>query len=319
MIWWFVASMAVFVAHAIYRRNWWMAGLAVVLTAYPLLDGETFVPMSYWFAGTAALLLIVAAPRPAWVALVVAGLAAIALQTLPTEPLTSSSSLERCPPNTLCNRVILEPLPNTSSPVIPPCPTNNNTICLYATATRDLSTGGERSARAEKTLVTGGIGGIGYGQSTLPFEPAWLVVAGVLGWAIRRRSWRVAVAAAMFGGTVYLWDDTAWMVAFAAAAAAIGPRKDPHYLVGLGILTLALMDQDSPWTLAVTIVAIAATLALGTWALTKKNGLNGTVALVALATAPLTPFLTAGVLLAYSLIRRTAEGWAGTPSRRPAG
>lgn len=290
MIWWFVASMAVFAAHALYRRNWWTAGLAVALTAYPLLGGETVVPMIYWLAATAALLLIIAAPRPAWVALVAAGLAAVAVKTM---PVYSNPFLRPCPPDMACIHLYSEP-------------------GWYAVEDdKILGTGGIGGV--------GGVGGVGYGDATLPFEPLWLVVAGVLGWAVRRRSWRVAVAGAVFGGAVYVWQDNAWIVVFAAAAAAIGPRRDANYLVGLGVLALALMDQNGPWTLIVTILAIAATLALGIRALTKKNGVDGTVALIALATAPLTPFLTAGVLLAYSLIRRTAAGSAGTPRRQPAG
>ncbi|GGM95926.1 hypothetical protein GCM10011609_36920 [Lentzea pudingi] len=56
---------------------------------------------------------------------------------------------------------------------------------------------------------------------------------------------------------------------------------------------LALADRYSMWPLLVTIVAIAA-LGLGILALTKKNGVDAAIALVSLAVAPPTPFLSAG-------------------------
>ncbi|GAA3660086.1 hypothetical protein GCM10022267_52870 [Lentzea roselyniae] len=94
------------------------------------------------------------------------------------------------------------------------------------------------------------------------------------------------------------------IVLFAAAAAAIGPRRDARYLTGIGILALVLIDQRGPWTLLVTIIAITVTLGLGIWAWVKKNGVDGAVALVSLASAALTPFLSAGVLLVASAIKQ---------------
>jgi hypothetical protein len=143
----------------------------------------------------------------------------------------------------------------------------------------------------------------------LPVVPAVLVVVGLLGWAVRRRSWRTAVAGAVYGVAVEALPHEAPIVLFAAAAAALGPRRDARYLAGIGILALALIGQQGPWTLIVTIVVIAVTLTLAIWALVKKDGVNGAVALVALASASLTPFLSAGVLLAASLVRRRA--WFG--------
>ncbi len=135
-----------------------------------------------------------------------------------------------------------------------------------------------------------------------------MVVVGVLGWAIRRLSWRVAVAGALYGAAVWTMPYQAPIVLFTAAAAALGPRRDPHYLAGLGILALALTDQYDAWTLMVTIVAITVALGLGIWALVKKNGVDAAVALVALASATVTPFLSAGVLLIASAAKQRT--WA---------
>ena len=113
----------------------------------------------------------------------------------------------------------------------------------------------------------------------------------------------------MYGVAVMTMPYEAPIVLFAAAAAAIGPRKDVHYLAGVGILALALIDQQGSWTLLVTIIAITVTLALAGWAVFKKNGVNGAVALVSMAAASLTPFLSAGVLLIASAIKHRT--WAG--------
>ena len=59
-------------------------------------------------------------------------------------------------------------------------------------------------------------------------------------------------------------------------------------------------------------------LGLGIWALAKKNGADAAIALVSLAVAPLTPFLSAGVLLVSPVIRRTVARSAGTPDLQPA-
>lgn len=146
-----------------------------------------------------------------------------------------------------------------------------------------------------------------------PAIPAWLVVAGVLGWAIRRRSWRTAIAGAAYGAAVFAIPHEAPIVLLAAAAAAIGPRKDAFYIAGVGLFALAWTDL--PWTLLITI---AVTLVLTIQAVPTRNGVNAAAVLVSLASAPLTPFLSAGVLVTTALVRRTAARSAGTPNPQPA-
>jgi hypothetical protein len=202
-----------------------------------------WLPPLQFAALAIAVLLIVVAPRPAWVALLIAGLAA------------------------------------------------------YSVRSAVLSVGFDHYLDDTKDFLQ------------LPPLPGWLIVLGVLGWAVRRRSWRTAVAGAVYGVAVEMLPYEAPIVLFAAAAAALGPRKDVRYLTGIGVLALALANQYGQWTLIVTIIAITATLALVVWALVQKDGVNGAVALVALASAALTPLLSAGVLLAASLLSRRA--WLG--------
>lgn len=248
---------------------WRTVVFGAALAALALINEQMlWLPPLQFAALAIAVLLIVVAPRPAWVALVIAGLAAYSVRAV-------FFMVDFGHRDALC--------------------LNGSAICSgtqpgWYTADEKLY-----SPSVTKFFLE------------LPVVPAWLVVAGVLGWAIRRRSWRTAVAGALYGVAVVVMPYEAPFVLFAAAAAAIGPRKDIRYLAGIGILALALIDQQGPWTLMVTIVTITVTLALGIWALAKKNGVNATVALVALASAPLTPFLSAGVLLASPLIRRTAE------------
>lgn len=232
--------------------------------------------MIYWFSGAlaAVLLLLAVAPRPAWVALAIAGAGAFAaIEAVPSAP-----------------------------PSWPGCP-NGASACIQI----GWYTGEEDHEPSFIRFLY-----------DWPTVPAWLVVAGVLGWAIRRRSWRTAIAGAVYGAVVWAAPEHAPIVLCVAAAAAIGPRKDDHYLVGLGILALTLIVQDYPWTVAVVVAAVLASLELLIWALLKRNGVNAAAALVSLASAPLTPFLSAGVLLTTVLIRRTAARSAGTPNPRPA-
>lgn len=276
-----------------------LAGLALGLTylGYTPLRGVIFAwPDAVWLAVGVTVLLAVAAPKPAWVALAVGGFGALAAYTVTLQP---TFLLNAClQPGAVCG----------SQPG------------WYATEDADLTltVGAPRLGESVQYPGDSGILGRGYGYGDmLEFNPVWFIVAGVLVWAVRRRSWRVAVAGAVFGVAVWAVPEQAALLLFAAAAAAIGPRRDAHYLAGIGVLVLALTDQNGTWTLAVTIVAIAVGLALGIWALTQKNGVNGAIALIALAVAPLTPFLTAGVLLATPLLRRAAR-WGGTPNRSPA-
>jgi hypothetical protein len=249
--------------------NWGTIIVGAALTALALINEQTHWLLPLTFAAVAiAVLLIVVAPRPAWVALVIAGIGAFGVRSV---SLAISGLFDD------------------------PC-VSSGIVC-----------GGTQPGWYRSTDL------FGHGYTNylveLPFIPAWVIVAGVLGWAIRRRSWRTAVAGAVYGAAVATMEFDAPIVLFAAAAAALGPRKDARYLAGLGILALALIDQQGPWTLITTIVAITVTLALLVWALFKKDGVNGTVALVALAAASLTPFLSAGVLLAASLVKRRA--WFG--------
>lgn len=253
-----------------------VVGAALVVLAL-VNDQLHWLPPHTFAALAIAVLLVVVAPRPAWVALVVAGLAAYSVRSV----------------------FLMVDFGHI------------NAVCLNGSAICGTEPGWYTT---EGTLFSSEV----QYYLELPVVPAWLVVAGVLGWAIRRRSWRTAVAGAVYAAAVMATPFQAPIVLLAAAAAALGPRRDVQYLAGVGILALALIDQQGPWTLIVTIVAIALTLALGVWALAKKNGVDAAVALVALASAPLTPFLSAGVLLVASLIRRTAGRSAGTPSPQPA-
>ncbi|WP_330274047.1 hypothetical protein OG205_46240 [Lentzea sp. NBC_00516] len=81
-----------------------------------------------------------------------------------------------------------------------------------------------------------------------------------------------------------------------------------------GVAVWAIPEQAP----LVLIIALAIALGLGIRAVATKNGSDAAVALVSLATATLTPFLSAGVLLAYVVIRRTAARSAGTSNLQPA-
>jgi hypothetical protein len=225
-----------------------------VLAALALINDQMlWLPPLQFIALAVSVLLIVVAPRPAWVALVIAGLAAYSVRSVFL--MVDFGQLDA-----VC--------------------LNGSAIC-----------GGTQPGWyiADEKIYSPGVTRF---FLELPVVPAWLVVAGVLGWAIRRRSWRTAVAGALYGATVVFLPHEAPIVLFAAAAAALGPRKDVRYLMGVGILSLALISP-----LVATIVAITATLGLLIWALVRKDVVNGAVALVALASASLTPYLSAGVLL----------------------
>ncbi len=287
----FVLALTLFTGAALAagpRRPWQVAVTVVVaaalgLTYLGVVPGRSFVfawPEVLWFAVGVAVLLVVVAPKPAWVALAIAGFGALAAYTVTLDP----TFLAR-----LCTRP--------------------GAVCGSAPGwfvAEDVER--ERGWLSDHAHAH---------TETLWFTPVWFVVAGVALWAVRRRSWRVAVAAVVFGVVLWAAPEYAAVPVFAAAAAAIGPRRNPFYLAGIGVLALALTDQRGPWTLVVTIGAVAVGLALGIWACLSKNGLNGAIAVVALAVAPLTPFLTAGVLLAAPVLRRAAC-WGGTPSRSPA-
>ncbi|HEX8864485.1 MAG TPA: hypothetical protein VF821_02405 [Lentzea sp.] len=239
--------------------NWGTVIVGAVLTALALVNDQLHWLPPLQFAGLAIMvLLVVVAPRPAWVALVIAGIAGYAVRSAGFLIGAEHYLHEVC--------------------------LNSIAICgdqLYS-----------RGDDAEHLLQ-------------LPLLPASLVALGVLGWAGRRLSWRVAVAGVAYGLAVEMAPYYAPLVLFAAAAAALGPRKDVRYLAGVAVLALALVDQrDASWKLVLTIVAITAGLALVIWALAKKDGVNGVVALVSLAAATLSPFLTAGVLLVASAIRQ---------------
>ncbi|MEV6243468.1 hypothetical protein [Lentzea sp. NPDC051838] len=250
--------------------NWGTVVWGAALAAVALVNDQLHWLPPLQIAGLAiAALLIGVAPRPAWVALVIAGIAAYPI---------SSAALE-----------------SDFGHRDDPC-SNGTATCVIVVRPASYAVEEPFTRDADHLFQ-------------LPFLPAWLIVLGVLGWAIRRRSWRTAVAGAVYGLAVMWQPHEAPIVLLAAAAAALGPRKDVRYLAGLGILALALIDQQGPWTLLVTIIAIVVTLALAVWALVKKDGVNGAVALVALASASLTPFLSAGVLLAASLVQRRA--WFG--------
>ncbi|MGZ3143913.1 hypothetical protein ACVDFE_18355 [Lentzea chajnantorensis] len=252
-----------------------------VLPARPVVEA---MPEVVWIAFGVALLLVAVAPRPAWVALSIAGFGSLAAYTVTLSPMFLTN----------------------------PC-TLPGAVCGSAPGWYSSD---ERPAQVVVSSGATGIGSLGR-DDMLTYTPVWFVVAAVLVWAIRRRSWRVAVAGVAFGAVLQAAPEHAAIPVFAAAAAALGPRRDPFYLAGIGVLALALADRQEPWTLAVTIIAITAGLALGFWSCARKNGADGAIAVVALAVAPVTPFLTAGVLLATPLLRRAAC-WAGTPNRSPA-
>ncbi|KOV78557.1 hypothetical protein [Nocardia sp. NRRL S-836] len=295
----FVPTLLLFTAAALAaapRRPLWSGGIVVLAAAAGLaflgvIPGGTVItalPGVVWIAFGVAVLLVAVAPRPAWVALLLAGFGALAAHTV---TLTPRFLIDACAaPGAVCG----------TAP-------------------------GWYSAEERTAQVTIGsyadIGALGrdhaYWDTWWSFTPVWFVVAAVLVWALRRRSWRVAVAGVAFGAVLWAMPENAAITMFAAAAAALGPRRDPFYLAGIGVLALALADRHGPWTLVVTIVAIAVGLALGIWAYLSKNGLNGAIAVVALAVAPLTPLFTAGVLLAAPVLRRAAR-WGGTPTRSPA-
>ncbi|ANZ39224.1 hypothetical protein BBK82_27295 [Lentzea guizhouensis] len=294
----FIPALLLFTAAALAaapRRPLYSGGIAVLavalgLTFLGVLPGHQVVdamPEVVWIAFGVAVLLVAVAPRPAWVALAIAGFGSLAAYTMTLSPMF----------------------------LINPC-TLPGAVCGSAPGWYSAE---ERPAQAVSTDRGAGIGGLGYSyDDMLTYTPVWFVVAAVLVWAIRRHSWRVAVAAVVFGAVLWAAPEYAAIPVFAAAAAALGPRRDPFYLAGIGVLALALTDRQEQWTLLlVTIIAIATGLALGIWAYLSKNGLNGAIAVVALAVAPLTPFLTAGVLLAAPALRRAAR-WGGTPNRSPA-
>lgn len=232
-------------------------------------DQLLWLPPLTFAALAIAVLLIVVAPRPAWVALVIAGLAAYSVRSV----------------------FMMVDFAHIDA------------VCLNGSAICSGSQPGWYTV--DDPFYSPGVTRF---FLELPVVPAWVIVAGVLGWAIRRLSWRTAVAGTLYAAAVVTMPYQAPIVLFAAAAAALGPRRDPYYLAGLGILALALTDQYDAWTLMVTIVAIMVTLALGIWALAKKNGVNAAVALVALASATVTPFLSAAVLLIASAAKQRT--WA---------
>jgi hypothetical protein len=278
------------------RKPLYSGGIAVLAVVLGLaflgvLPGRQVfgaMPEVVWIAFGVAVLLVAVAPRPAWVALAIAGFGSLAAYAMTLSPMF----------------------------LINPC-TLPGAVCGSAPGWYSAD---ERSAQVVGIDRGAGIGGLGRGYSyddMLTYTPVWFIVAAVLVWAVRRRSWRVAVVAAVFGAVLWAAPEYAAIPVFAAAAAALGPRRDPFYLAGIGVLALALTDRQEQWTLLVTIIAIATGLALGIWAYLSKNGLSGAIAVVALAVAPLTPLLTAGVLLTAPVLRRAAR-WGGTPSRSPA-
>lgn len=249
---------------------WGTIIFGTALAALSLVNDQLhWLPPLQFAALAVAVLLIVVAPRPAWVALVIAGLAAFSVRSV----------------FLMVDFVHID------------------AVCLNGSA---ICSGAQPGWYTGEPFYSPTVTRF---FLELPVVPAWLIVVGVLGWAIRRRSWRTAVAGALYGVAVMTMPYEAPIVLLAAAAAAIGPRKDAHYLAGVGILALALINEQGAWTLLVTIVAITVTLALGSWAVFKKNSVNGAVALVSMAAASLTPFLSAGVLLIASAIKHRT--WAG--------
>ena len=244
---------------------WRTVIIGAALVALALINDQMlWLPPSQFAALAIAVLLVVVAPRPAWVALLIAGLAAYSVRSV---FIVAGFGIH----DDFCF--------------------NGSAICTISQTGWD-------------TVDPFGSPGATKYFLELPVVPAWLIVAGVLGWAIRRRSWRMAVAGALYGVAVVTMPIQAPILLFAAAAAAIGPRKDFRYLAAIGILAIVLMDPHRPWSLVGTIVAIMIALGLAIWALAKKDGVNGAVALVVLASAPLTPLLSAGVLLVVSLVKR---------------
>ncbi|KJK41936.1 hypothetical protein UK23_39600 [Lentzea aerocolonigenes] len=246
--------------------NWGTVVWGAALTALALLNDQLHWLPPLQFAGLAiAVLLIVVAPRPAWVALVIAGITAVSMRSV----------------------VLMVNFEHEDDFCL-----NGGALCSFDIQPGWYSVEEPYAPFDAKYLFE------------LPVIPAWLIVLGVLGWAARRRSWRTAVAGAVYGVAVATIPYYAPIVLFAAAAAAIGARKDVRYLAGIGILMLVLMDQHQPWSLVATFVAVVAALGLGIRALVKKDGVNGLVALASLAAAAVSPLLSAGVLLVTSAIRQ---------------
>lgn len=249
---------------------WGTAIFGAALAALALINEQLhWLPPLQFAALAVAVLLIVVAPRPAWVALVISGIAAYSVRSV-------FMMVEFGHLDSVC--------------------LNGSAMCSGTEP--GWYTGDEKFYSPDVTRFF----------LELPVVPAWVVAIGVLGWSIRRASWRTAIAGAVYAVAVVAMPYEAPIVLFAAAAAAAGPRRDAHYLAGIGILALALMDQRGPWTLLITIVAITATLALAVRAMVRKDGVNGAVALVSLASASLTPFLSAGVLLIATAIKQRT--WA---------
>lgn len=245
--------------------TWRTIVFGAALVALSLTNDQLhWLPPPQFGALAIAVLLIVVAPRPAWVALAIAAIGAF---TVRSATIAIGGAL-----------------------FDDPC-VNSGIIC----------TGTQPGWYRSTDLF-----GSGYPKHLveLPFIPAWLIVVGVLGWAIRRRSWRTAVAGALYGLAVVLMPFQAPIVLFSAAAVALGPRKDARYLAGIGILAIGLVDPWGPWTLIGRMAAVAIALGLGSWALVKKDYVGVAVALAALAATTLSAFLSAGVLLAAAAVRQ---------------
>jgi hypothetical protein len=245
--------------------TWRTIVFGAALAALSLVNDQLlWLPPPQFGALAIAVLLVVVAPRPAWIALVIAGVAAHSVRSV---LIVAGYGIQ-------------------------------SDICLNGSAICTVSRSGWG------TVDPFSSSGPANSYFEFPVVPAWLIVAGVLGWAIRRRSWRTGVAGALYGLAVVAMPFQAPIVLFAAAAAALGPRKDARYLAAIGILAVGLMDPWGPWTLVGKIVAVAAALGLGTWAMVKKDYVGVGVALVTLAATTLSAFLSAGVLLAAAAVRQ---------------
>lgn len=76
----------------------------------------------------------------------------------------------------------------------------------------------------------------------------WVIIAtGLAGWALRNRSWRVAVVAVLLGVAPLVTDDAfvLALIPLAAAACAAGPRRDPLYVGGVVTAAAALLPFAS--------------------------------------------------------------------------